>query len=386
MEPRTPPVIYVSAGEPSGERHGALLVRALRRIRPDAAFFGLGGPAMQAEGVRLLAGTDRLAIMGFLEVLGHLPFLWFLKRRIRAEMQALRPGLAVFVDYPGYNLNIAAMAKAMGIPVLYYVSPQVWAWKEHRKFKVAARADRLASILPFEAAFYEGTGLRVDFVGHPSLEEAKADKTREAFCAEQGLDPARPLLALFPGSRRMEIRHILPAFAGAAERLLAEVPGLQVALSLVEPGEPDWAARLAREHPAIRRVREDRYNLAASADAILAKSGTSTIEAAVLGTPMVVVYRGPHLATFLARRFHRLPHISLPNIVAGEAIVPEIIQYDATPRALADAVKPLLDRSNPARARMVEGLKRVRGMLGDGHASENVARIAAEMMGWARTF
>ncbi|MCU0722079.1 MAG: lipid-A-disaccharide synthase [Planctomycetes bacterium] len=382
MDPRASPVVYVSAGEPSGERHAARLVRALKRIRPDASFFGLGGPAMEAEGVRLLAGVDRLAIMGFLEVLRHLPFLWLLKRRIRAEMEARRPALAVFVDYPGYNLNLAAMAKGLGVPVLYYVSPQVWAWKEHRKFKVAARVDRLASILPFESAFYQGTGLRVDYVGHPSVEEAKTDKTREAFFAGHGLDPGRPLLALFPGSRRMEIRHILPAFAGAAGILQAEVPGLQAALSLVEAGEPAWAARLARTHPGIRLVREDRYNLAGHADAVLAKSGTSTIEAAVLGAPMVVVYRGPHLATFLARRFHRLPHISLPNIVAGEAIVPEIIQYQATPRALADAVKPLLDRSNPARARIVEGLARVRAKLGEGSASENVARIAAEMMGW----
>jgi lipid-A-disaccharide synthase len=377
-----PPVITVSAGEPSGDRHGALLVRALKRMRPDAAFFGLGGPAMEAEGVRLLAGVDRLAIMGFLEVVRHLPFLWFLKRRIRREMEAMRPDLAVFIDYPGYNLNLAAMAKGMGIPVLYYISPQIWAWKEHRKFKVAARADRLASILPFEAACYEGTGLRVDFIGHPSLEEAHAGATREAWFAGNGLDPGKPLLGLFPGSRRMEIRHILPAFAEAAELLRREVPGLQAALSLVEPGEPSWAVRLARAHPAVRLVREDRYNLAAHADALLVKSGTSTVEAAVLGTPMVVVYRGPHLSTFLARRLHRLPFISLPNIVAGEAIVPEIIQYGATPRALADAVKPLLDRANPVRARMVEGLGKVRGMLGDGNASEKVARIAAEMMGW----
>jgi lipid-A-disaccharide synthase len=362
--------------------HAGALVRALRASGADVHIRGVGGDRLRAEGAELLYDVRDTAVMGFSEVVRRLGFFRGMFRAMLEDADRHRPDLALLVDYPGFNLRFARALHARGVRVLYYVCPQVWAWHRSRIPTMARDVDRLLVIFPFEVGAFAGTGLRVDFVGHPSLEEAHAGATREAWFAGNGLDPGKPLLGLFPGSRRMEIRHILPAFAEAAELLRREVPGLQAALSLVEPGEPSWAVRLARAHPAVRLVREDRYNLAAHADALLVKSGTSTVEAAVLGTPMVVVYRGPHLATFLARRLHRLPFISLPNIVAGEAIVPEIIQYGATPRALADAVKPLLDRTNPARARMVEGLGKVRGMLGDGNASEKVARIAAEMMGW----
>jgi len=375
------PRIYVSAGEPSGDRHGALFVRALKKRRPDASFFGLGGPAMEAEGVRLLAHVDRLAIMGFHEVLRHLPFLWFLKRRILEEMRREPVHLAVFVDYPGYNLNIASAAKDLGVPVLYYIGPQIWAWKEKRKHKVARRVDRLALILPFEASYYEGTGLDVRYVGHPSVEEAAPETPREAFFERHGLDPSAPLLGLFPGSRKMEIRHILPTFLETCRLLQDRLPGCQTALSLVGGGDPPWARRLARTRPEIRIVREERYDLAAHADALLAKSGTANVEAAVLGTPLVVVYRGPLLSTFLARRFHRLPFISLVNIVAGHAVVPEFIQFEARPGALADALEPLLERAHPARKRMIEGLAEVRAKLGSEKASETVAGMAVEMLG-----
>ncbi|MHC5040318.1 MAG: lipid-A-disaccharide synthase, partial [Planctomycetota bacterium] len=325
LNAKPPPRIYVSAGEPSGDRHGGLFVRAVKNLCPDASFFGLGGPEMEREGVRLLAGVDRLAIMGFTEVLKHLPFLWFLKRRILREMNAALPDLAVFIDYPGYNLNIAREAKALGIPVLYYISPQIWAWKEHRKHKIARRVDRMALILPFEAPYYEGTGLSVQFVGHPSLEETKVTLSREAFRKAHDLDPGAPLLGLFPGSRKMEVKHMLPTFLRVVEILRSAIPRFQAALSLVG-ANPPWADRLKRTHPEVRIVAEDRYNLASHADALLTKSGTSNVEAAILGTPLVVMYRGPHLSTFLARRFHRLPFISLVNIIAGRAVVPDFIQ------------------------------------------------------------
>ncbi|MHC4601175.1 MAG: lipid-A-disaccharide synthase [Planctomycetota bacterium] len=374
------PRIYVSAGEPSGDLHGALLVRALKARLPDASFFGLGGPAMEAEGVRCLAGVDRLAFMGFTEVVKHLPFLWFLKRRILAAMDVSPTDLAVFIDYPGYNLNIAHAAKARSIPVLYYISPQIWAWNEKRKHKIVARVDRMALILPFETSCYEGTGLRVDFVGHPSVEETEVTLDREAFLRKYGLDPEKPLLALFPGSRPMELHHILPLFLRTCALLAAEVAGFQAALSHVGGPVPSALEARVAACPGVRIVSEDRYNLASHADAMLAKSGTSNVEAAILGTPLVVAYRGPRLSAFLAQRFHRLPFISLVNIVAGRAVVPEFVQGRAKPRDLADAVKPLLDRENPRRAAMIEGLKEVRDRLGSGKPSEKVADIAQQML------
>ncbi len=377
-------LVYISAGEPSGDAHGARLVAAMRKLDPTLEFAGLGGAGMEKEGVELIAHVDRLAFMGFTEVLVHLPFLWFLRRRIRKFMDERKPSVAIFIDYPGYNLNITLEAKARSIPVLYYISPQIWAWKEHRKYKIAARVDRMALILPFEKAFYGGTGLRAEFVGHPSLEHAEVTKDRETFCRDHGLNPEGRILALFPGSRKMEVKHILPCFLRTAKILTAGPPGLEAAISLVRAGRFEKVAAVCRrDYPDVRIVEEDRFNLLAHADAVLSKSGTSTLEAAIMGTPLVVCYRGPHISYRIARHFHKLPFISLVNIIAGRGIAPEFIQYGARPEAMAAELRKLLDAASPERAAQKAGLAEVRAMLGEKGCSGRVAAMAMEMMAGA---
>lgn len=369
------PTVFLSAGEPSGDLHGAGLARALRARIPDARLIGLGGARMAAEGVELLAGLDDLAVMGFAEVVSRLPYFLRLRRRVFAALKSERVDLVIPLDYPGFNMRLARHASGRGIPVLYYIAPQVWAWHASRARALARDARRVAVILPFEEEFLRRAGAEAEFVGHPLLDLALGPLERRTWCEEQGLDSERPLLALFPGSREQEVRRHLELFAAAAARVVAERPDVQPVVGV----SPDVDPR------AYRRVawpRSDRpQELLRAATAGLVKSGTTTLEAAIAGTPIVVAYRMNELSYRLARRLVRVPHIALANLVAHERVVPELVQDAATPEALAREVLPLLDPQDPARRRVVAGLARVRAALGDGGAAERVAGIAAELLG-----
>jgi lipid-A-disaccharide synthase len=368
------PTIFLSAGEESGDLHGAALARALRERIPGVRLVGLGGGRMEAEGVRLLAGLSELAVMGFVEVLRHLPFFLRLRRRVFSALDSERVDLVIPIDYPGFNLRLSHRARARGTPVLYYIAPQVWAWHRSRVRDLARDADRVAVVLPFEEPFFREHGVTATFVGHPLLDAPPPPLPRDDWARAQGLDPGRPILALFPGSRAQEVRRHLGLFGAAAARVVAARPEVQPVF-----GVPPALEAEAYAGAAWPRVPAG-GGLLRYATAALAKSGTTTLEAALAGTPLVVVYRMNRLSYALARRMVKVPHIALANLIAEERVAPEFVQDAATPEAVAAALLPLLDEDAEPRRRMLEGWGRVRARMGGPGASARVAEIAAELL------
>ena len=371
------PRILLSAGEPSGDLHGAAVARALRQRWPDADLFGLGGPLMEREGVSLLAHVDQLAVMGIVEVASRLPYFLGLLRSTRRLLRIDPPDLVLPIDYPGFNLRLARSARHRGIPVLYYIAPQVWAWHRSRIGELARTADRLAVILPFEETLFRDAGARATFVGHPLLAVEPEVRPREALAAELGIDPARPILALFPGSRVQEVERHMALFADAAAEVRRARPDVQPAIAAGGAIPPALIARAGL--PSTTHS----WELLRHAAAAIVKSGTSTLQAALSLTPMVVTYRMHPLTFAIARRVVRVDHVALANLVAGERVVPELIQDEATPASLAAAVLPLLEEGGAARERAIAGLRTVRRALeGDGTRTpaERVGDLVAELL------
>ncbi|TVR58765.1 MAG: lipid-A-disaccharide synthase [Gemmatimonadales bacterium] len=367
------PVILLLAGEPSGDLHGARVARALRERWPEARLLGLGGERMEAEGVELLAGLEDLAVMGFVEVAARLPFFWRLERRVRRLLDEGHIDLVLPIDYPGFNLRITAAAHDRGIPVLFFIAPQVWAWKAHRAARLARTADRIAVILPFEEEIFLREGGKAVFVGHPLLDRPDHVEDREAFCRRWGFDPDRPILALFPGSRAQELSRLLAPFTGAARLLRAERPELQLGVARAQ------GARFPQEATEGCTVVDDGRALLRHARAALVKSGTSTLEAALEGVPFVVAYRTHPLTFRIAKRVVRVDHVALANLVAGHRAVPELLQDEVTPERLAREVAPLLDDPE-RRERMRRELAGIRNALGEPGAAGRVAELAAEIL------
>lgn len=372
------PTVFLSAGEPSGDLHGGELAAAIRKRWPDSRLFGLGGPRMAAEGVELIAHVDELAVMGFAEVASRLPYFVRLLRRVKATLRRNRPDLVIPIDYPGFNFRLSRYAKDAGLRILYYIAPQVWAWRRHRARVLAGMVDHLAVILPFEEAVFAEWGAKVTFVGHPLLDVEPERGTREAFAAANDLDPARPILALFPGSREQEVSRHLKVFTDAAREVRRFVDDVQpvIAAGTGIPASMYTATKYRRT--------ADTWGLLHHAQAAIVKSGTSTLQAALACTPMVVAYRMSPLSFQVAKRVVRVDHVGLVNLVAGDRIVPELIQDEATPEALSDAIMPFVDQAHPARRRAVADLERVRARLaGPTHepVADVVARLALDLIG-----
>jgi lipid-A-disaccharide synthase len=368
------PVVFISAGEESGDLHGAALARALLERFPGARLIGLGGGRMRAAGVELLADLKDLAVMGFVEVIRHLPFFLDLKKRVFAALERERVDLVIPIDYPGFNLRLARHARGRGLPVLYYIAPQVWAWHKSRVRDLARDADVVAVVLPFEEEFLRSAGVNARFVGHPLLDRAPPELSREEWARAKGLDPALPVLGLFPGSRAQEVRRHLELFSEAARLVVARRPEVQPVVGT--PGGIDRAVYAGAAWPLV----ESAGGLLEYATAALVKSGTTTLEAGIAGTPMVVVYRMAPASYALARRVVKVPHIALANLIAGRRVAPEFVQDAATPESLAAALLPLVDPDSPERGAMVEGLAEIRGKLGGAGASRKVAEIAGELL------
>ena len=363
--------IFLAAGEQSGDLHGAELARELKLRFPDVRLYGLGGSLMAAEGVELLADLDRLAVLGFAEVVRHLPDLAELRRDVRRFLIDQEIDLLVPIDYPGFNLPLARYARRNGIRVLYYIAPQVWAWRESRARKLREDADLVCVVLPFEEERLERWGVRTRFVGHPLLDGDPPS-------APMDLDLDRPRVGIFPGSRMQEVRRLLPTFLEAGRMLAARLPGLKLqvarardlpAAAYLDLGE----ASLVDAEVAMR-----------SANAAITKSGTITLQLALAGVPMVVGYRVSPITYAIARRLVRVDHIALVNLVAGCRVVPEFIQGEATPSSIAEAVHPLLGHGTVERSRQIEGLRDVCDRLGVPGAAGRVADECVRLLA-ART-
>jgi lipid-A-disaccharide synthase len=371
--------VILVAGEASGDLHAAGLVAALRRRAPGIQIWGIAGREARAQGMVTAVDIAEIATLGLTEVAEKGRALWRSYRMLRREIYERPPRLLVLIDFPEFNLALAAVAKRRGVPVFYYVSPQVWAWRRGRVRKILRRVDRLAVLFPFEPAVY-GNAPKVVFVGHPLLDRVRATASREETLARHGLDATKRLVVLLPGSRRREIERLLPEMAGAAERLAKRRP-LEFAVVLA----PTLSRALAESLTAgcgvpLPLVEGDAYNLIAAADLVLTASGTATLEVALLERPMVIMYRASPLTYAVARALVDVPWIGMPNLIAGRAIVPELIQGRAHAAEIAREAEAIL--SDPARARAMEAdLAAVRALLGSGGAAERAAGLAFDLMG-----
>jgi len=379
------PKILICSGDASGDLIAADFVRALRRHCPDAHFFGIGGDQMQEEGVELLVHQRDLAV-GLLDIFSSLHRIigaWFrLSRALREE----KPDLVVLVDSPDFNLPFARKAAGSGVPILYYVSPQVWAWRRGRIAKIARRVDRLAVIFPFEKELYLGTGLHVDFVGHPLIDRIsrfREGNGRAACRAALGLDAEAPLLLVMPGSRRNEIKHCLAPFLETARLFHAQHPEVHMVLSVaptIDRARVEEGIRLEALPESLHMdiIQGRSYDLIRAADLALAKPGTSTMELAIFGCPFVVSGKTTRFTYLVSRCVLHLRALAMPNLIAGRHIVPELLQDEADPARIAEALSQLLQ--GPAREKQQRELAAVTESLGDGGAAEQTAIIAEEMI------
>ncbi len=372
--------IMIVAGEASGDIYGADLVTEALKLSPDLHFFGIGGARMRESGVETLVDSSVMAVVGFVEVIKHFDVISSAFRMLKKTLLSAPPDLLILIDYPGFNLRLAKVARKAGIKVLYYISPQIWAWRQGRVKKIARLVDHMAVILPFEAPFYQQAGVPVSFVGHPMLDLVTVTLDRSAAATSFGLDPARSIVGLFPGSRHSEIERLLPVIIAAAGRLKEQFPEIQFILPLASTlNSADIVPQLAAAGLDVTITRDRMHDMIRACDAVISVSGTVTLEIALVGTPMVIIYKLSPLTYQLAKRLVKVPNIGLCNIVAGGTVVKELIQDAANPEMIGAEIRRIL--TDPAYNSAIRlGLAEVRSKLGHGGASRNVAKLLLSLM------
>jgi len=366
--------VMICAGESSGELYGALLSRQLKENWPDIKIFGIGGSRMQNEGVTLIAPITH--ILGIVEVLKH---LFAIRRTFKKAKEALtseKPDVLVLIDYPDFNIALAKKAKSSGIPILYYVSPQVWAWRPGRVKTIASLVNRMAVLLPFEVDYYKNAGLPCEFVGHPIVERIRVTGTKEQLKRGLGLDPQKNVVALLPGSRPNEIQKHRPLLLEAAEKIHARYPDMQIVVPLVSESVftdalPDY----------MNVVCDSTTEALACSEAAAVTSGTATLETAVVGTPMVVFYKISPLTFFIGKALTSVRFISLVNILSGKEVVKELLQDEANAETIFSELERIIE-DRDYRNSMIAGLNKIREMMAGKRPSSRVASIVGEMAGW----
>lgn len=374
--------IMIVTGEASGDLHGANLVRAIKEQESGHHFFGMGGTELRDAGVDICFDSDRVSVVGIVEVFAHLGDIYQGQKLLRKKLLVERPDLLILVDLPDFNLLLAKKAKKIGIPVFYYICPQVWAWRSGRVKALAERVDTLGVILPFEEPFFNARGLNATYVGHPLLDSVRTDKKRDEFLNEHKIEAGRKIIGLLPGSRKREVTSLLPIFLQAAE-LVAR--GLNEKVTFLIPKAPSVAAEIFEDagidlcNADVRLIEGERYNLMSSCDCVVAASGTVTLELALLHIPMVVTYRLSPFTYRIAKALVKLNHFSLVNLIAERAVVPELLQEEVNGENISRELLLLLNAFENKKV-MVDGLNLVNSRLGAKGASSKAATAALKML------
>lgn len=372
--------LMIVAGEASGDAHAARLVGAIREKQPDAEFFGSAGPLMRAAGVEAVVEADGLSIVGLAEIGRALPMFLKAMRKLRAAAAGRMPDAAILVDFPDFNLKLARHLSRAGIKVVYYISPQLWAWRKYRISTIRKYVDLLITILPFERGWYAAHGVdHVEYVGNPLVREVQATRSRTEFCDDHGLDPKRPLISLLPGSRQKEIARILPVILDAAAMLLENNPHSQFIIPLADDRHLiSIRGAIDRSKLNVGVVPGETYDALAASDAAAVTSGTATLEAGILGTPMVVVYKTSPVNYKILEPMIDVPHYGLINLIADERIATELIQGDLTAARLCGELIRLLDPA--VNTTMRDRLRKAAAKLGKGGASKRAADAILKLL------
>jgi len=373
--------ILIIAGEASGDMHGVGLIKELRRINPQVSFLGMGGDKMREAGVETFYHINQLSFMGFFEVLENLGFFREVMKKMTQILDERKPDLAILIDYPGFNLKLAEEIKKRKILILYYISPQVWAWGKGRIKKIKKLVDKMIVFFPFEEKIYKDAQVDVDFIGHPLLDMVKTSLTQDEFRNKFGIEKDQILIGLFPGSRALEVEKILPIMLSSCEIMKSKIKDLKVAVSLAPTIEKDYLVSfLTQKRLEVVLVEKFTYDLMRYSDFLLVKSGTSTLEAAIIGTPFVVIYKTGFLTWLVARSLVKVPYIGMVNLISGKKIVPEFVQYEAKPEKIAwEMYQFLTDKEKYQK--MKDELSAVKEKLGEKGAYKRGAEIVFRMLG-----
>lgn len=376
--------VMIVAGEASGDLHGAQLITSMQILEPSLTFCGIGGRELEKAGVEILYEAAKIAVVGLVEVVSHLGDILSAQITLRRRLSQNRPKLLILIDFPDFNLLLARKARRLGIPVFYYISPQVWAWRSGRVKTIARLVDKIGVILPFEEQFYRDRGVDAHYVGHPLLDSVSRTFSREQFCQIHNIDARKKIIGVLPGSRIKEVKRLLPVFLGASclvqqkseERLVFLVPRASTITeqTLLDCGVENYRAQLD-----IRIISDDQYDLMASCDAAITASGTVTLELLLLDTPMVAAYKLSPRTYQLGKFLVKVRFFSLVNLIADDAIIPELLQDEANPDRIASELQRLL-HNQEARYQMLRGFDQVRVLLGQPGASQRAARLALSII------
>jgi lipid-A-disaccharide synthase len=364
------------AGEASGDMYGAEVARCLFKRFPGCEIYGLGGQRMRQAGVQLEGDISKTAVVGPFEVIGYLGALYGVFRKIAERIETDPPTAAILIDFPDFNLRLAKRVRHSGAPVFYYISPQVWAWREGRVKQIKQLVNKMLVIFPFEEELYRKAGVDVEFVGHPLMDMVRATKSKEEFCSAYRLDPKKPIVALLPGSRRKEVRYILPTLCESAERIAKEKPDTQFVLPIAPGLDRNLITSILKGRP-ITIITNDTYNAIRYSRAAVVASGTATLETALLGTPEVIVYRISPATWFLGKFLLKVRLFGIVNIILGEEVVPELFQEKMTAEAVTRMAVRLMD-DVWLQSRIRGNYEKLRRQLGSGKVAERVADVIAD--------